>query len=386
MRVAVPVTQNFFAWLGGLNYLRTLLTALTEHGTGAIEPVLLVPRQRAQGALDAFPADLEVLETTLFDARRPTWAARTVLTRATGRDVALELLLRRKGIELLSHHAPLGTGARVPALSWVPDLQHRRLPDLFAPGELAARDRSLDLMDRHAAGIVVSSEAAAADVATALASSAGRVHVLRFVSDLRAAPDAAVVRAVLDHHGLGRYLYLPNQLWVHKNHRVVVEALGLLRADGRPLTVVATGDTVDPRDPGLARQLADRARELRVGEDFRLLGRIPYSEVGALMAAAVGVVNPSLFEGWSTTVEEARALGKRTVLSDIDVHREQNPPGAVFADPHDSSNFATALAEVWSDHDSRAEARRSEVAASEHPLRRRAFAHRYEDLCAQVTW
>jgi len=341
--VAVPITKNFFDWLGGLNYLRTLLTAVAEQGTGALEPVLVVPSRRPEGAIDGFPEELEVVETALLDMPKPAWAVRTALTRTTRRDIALERLLRNRQIDLLSHHEPLGRGAEIPALSWVPDAQHRRMPELFSARELAARDRSLRLMDRGSAGIVVSSHAASGDLKALMPAAAPRIHVLRFVSNPSRAPGHDEIRALLDRHSLERYLYLPNQLWVHKNHRVVIEALGLLRSRGRPLTVVATGDTVDPRNPGLAHELAQRAEELGVTGDFKLLGRVPYTEVGALMSGAVGLMNPSLFEGWSTTVEEGRALGKRMVLSDIDVHREQDPPAAAYVDPHDPAGFAAAL-------------------------------------------
>ena len=54
-----------------------------------------------------------------------------------------------------------------------------------------------------------------------------------------------------------QYLYLPNQFWKHKNHGVIIEALSLLRRDGRSVTVIASGNPSDIRDadyfPGLLR-------------------------------------------------------------------------------------------------------------------------------------
>lgn len=44
-----------------------------------------------------------------------------------------------------------------------------------------------------------------------------------------------------------------------------------------------------------------------------------------LMKHAIAIINPSLFEGGSTTVEEAKSLLKVIILSGIPVHREQNP-------------------------------------------------------------
>jgi len=58
-------------------------------------------------------------------------------------------------------------------------------------------------------------------------------------------------------------------------------------------------------------------------------------------------VQPSLFEGWSTVVEDARALGKPIVLSDIPVHLEQQIPGAhVFSAPS-AEALRQRLVEVW---------------------------------------
>ena len=68
---------------------------------------------------------------------------------------------------------------------------------------------------------------------------------------------------------------------------------------------------------------------------FRPLGVVPYRDMLGLMRHAVAVINPSLFEGWSTSVEEAKSMGKAVVLSDIPVHREQAPGRGLFFDPRD---------------------------------------------------
>ena len=47
-------------------------------------------------------------------------------------------------------------------------------------------------------------------------------------------------------------------------------------------------------------------------------------------------------EGWSTTIEEAKALSTHMLLSDIPIHREQ-APDALFFNPHSVDSVATAL-------------------------------------------
>jgi len=65
------------------------------------------------------------------------------------------------------------------------------------------------------------------------------------------------------------------------------------------------------------------------------------------MQAAAAVVNPSLFEGWSTSVEEAKSLAVPMVLSDLRVHREQTDDCGVFFDPYQPESLVGALREAW---------------------------------------
>ena len=54
-------------------------------------------------------------------------------------------------------------------------------------------------------------------------------------------------------------------------------------------------------------------------------------DVFGLINIAKAVINPSLFEGWSSTVEECKSVGKNMILSDINVHKEQHPNAFFFS-------------------------------------------------------
>jgi hypothetical protein len=51
------------------------------------------------------------------------------------------------------------------------------------------------------------------------------------------------------------------------------------------------------------------------------------------MKNSLAIIQPSLFEGWSTVVEDAKALNKWILLSDIAVHREQIKENVDFFNP-----------------------------------------------------
>lgn len=51
----------------------------------------------------------------------------------------------------------------------------------------------------------------------------------------------------------------------------------------------------------------------------------------SLIKFSLFVLNPSKFEGWSSTVEECKSVGKMMLLSDLAVHKEQYPDAEFFS-------------------------------------------------------
>lgn len=78
---------------------------------------------------------------------------------------------------------------------------------------------------------------------------------------------------------------------------------------------------------------------------MQVLGVVPRSDYVQLVRAAALIVQPSRYEGWSSVVEDARALRKRIVLSDIAVHLEQAPPGGIYFRTGDATAFAGRIVE-----------------------------------------
>jgi glycosyltransferase involved in cell wall biosynthesis len=147
-----------------------------------------------------------------------------------------------------------------------------------------------------------------------------------------------------------KYFFLPSQFWKHKNHKIVFEAVKLLKDRGCNLTVLCSGSTDDYRNKSHIKDLLEFIRKNNLGENIHILGMINSIDLFYLMRNSVSVLNPSLFEGWSTTVEEAKSLGKNMVLSDISVHREQNPPGSIFFNPRDAEGLANILFKKYEEH------------------------------------
>jgi glycosyltransferase involved in cell wall biosynthesis len=70
---------------------------------------------------------------------------------------------------------------------------------------------------------------------------------------------------------------------------------------------------------------------------------IPRVDQVCLIRASKAVLQPSRFEGWSTVIEDARALGKATIASNFPVHIEQDAPGSSFFRMGDPDDCALAI-------------------------------------------
>jgi glycosyltransferase involved in cell wall biosynthesis len=349
-----------------------------------VEPVVFAAPETPQALLEGFRG-IETVRTAFVARRHPVRLLGKAIERSIGRNLVLEAYLRAQGIAVLSHSPPLGPRARLPAITWIPDFQYLHLPDLFPPPEIRRREIGYRQNVRQSKIVILSSASAQNDLARFEPAAMARSRVLRFVSGFGSPGEERAEFILRARYGIDRpYFYLPNQFWKHKNHGVVVEALARLRARGKPMLVISTGLMRDFRAPDHAEAVMARAVELGVADDFRALGVVPFADVAALYRHAVAVINPSLFEGWSTSVEEAKSMGKSVILSDIPVHREQAPDRGHYFAPHDADALAATMFEVAetaspdSDAQFRAEAERM------RPVRFATFGRAYQDIVLEA--
>jgi glycosyltransferase involved in cell wall biosynthesis len=338
------------AWAGGYNYLTNLFASLDTHQKGQFTPVLFAETAADQRELAelARQRSVEVICSNAFD-RTPGRLAAAVFT---GLDRAAVDEFRRHRIDAVVETARFfGWRLPYPTIAWFPDLQHRRLPHMFS---FAARcRRELGLRTQIASGrvIMLSSEDARHDCDRFYPSLKNRTRVVRFASYPPAELLSVEPMQVLEEYGLPRcFFYLPNQFWKHKNHQVVIDALDILRRRGPNVVVAASGSSQNSLDGNYFASLMKQIEQRGIQANFRYLGMIPMGHVYALLRSSAALINPSSFEGWSTTVEEAKSFGTPMILSDIGVHREQTAGGARYFgldDPFTLADHLTAVAAAF---------------------------------------
>ena len=161
----------------------------------------------------------------------------------------------------------------------------------------------------------------------------------------------------------------------------MVDALGILRDRGVHIVVASSGNPQDPRHADHYERLRNKVAAEGLAAQFLFLGSIPMRDVAILMRSSVAMVNPSLFEGWSTTVEEAKSLGVRMVLSNLAVHREQAETAAEFFDPNDPLSIAESLRSIWTENREPPTLADQRTAAASAERRIRDFAVRFTRAC-----
>ncbi len=225
------------------------------------------------------------------------------------------------------------------------------MPEMFAPTETQVYARTALNIARFATRVMLSSQAVQKDFENILPDYVRKTKVIPFVAWMNEdSYEDDPLRVAQEYHLPYKFFYLPNQFWKHKNHRVVLEALTLLKNEGTNITIAASGILEDYRNPSYPSELVSEIARRDLHGQFILLGLIPRGHVIALIRQSLGVLQPSLFEGWSTSIEEAKSLGKPVLASNLDVHREQAATGALYFDPHNARELADhlkALNEDW---------------------------------------
>lgn len=371
-------------WTGGHNYLLNLLSVLGKYQKDRLTPVLFAGDACSADDIAAFSdiPGVELVKTQLLNA--PRRGRSLMQAMLLGRDLSVQCLFREQRIDVVFESAQFfGWHLGIPAIAWIPDFQHKVLPHLF--GRSAWWKREIGFRAQMAGGrtIMLSSDDARHACERYYPSTRGRTRTVHFAVPPSAETAYAEARAVADSYGLPeQFFYMPNQFWRHKNHGLVLDALNILRQRGRQVVVAASGKQADPRAPDYFPAFRTRLDQAGLADSFRLLGMVPYPHLVLLMRASIALLNPSLFEGWSTTVEEARSMGIPMLLSDLEVHREQMGNDVQYFERHSAQSLADAL-EAFVPLDETQRAQRPEAARAAAIQRVERFARDFVELADQ---
>lgn len=332
-------------WMGGLNYFKNLLAALDTIENKELDVYVYVGKKTDTETKKMFKKYATVIECSLLDRKSMKWVLMKLEEKIFGTNFILEKTLQKNNLDILSHSS-ITNFINLKTINWIPDFQHIHLPKMFSEREINQRNKKFLEMIKQSDSIIVSSHNALKDLKEFAPGFEKKLKVLQFVSQL----DESYYK--LNKKNLDElkqkysiendFFYIPNQIWKHKNHMLVLEAVKLLKQENIEISIICSGHQTDYRNKNHIGDIKSFIERNNLNKNIKLLGLIDYSDVFGLMKISKAVVNPSLFEGWSTTVEECKSLGKNMILSDLDVHKEQYPE-ATFFDRYDVESLKNVL-------------------------------------------
>jgi glycosyltransferase involved in cell wall biosynthesis len=242
-----------------------------------------------------------------------------------------------------------------PSVVTLHGLQHLELPHLFSPAERAFRAFAYDRAARNAALVITPAAHVKRCAIERLGIPDHQIEVIplgintrRFCPRFDGVNDDLLRELPLPE----RFVFYPANLWPHKNHRRLVQAVAALR--DRELRLVLAGQTYGQLDA-----LMDEARRLGVGHRVHHLGFVPADAVAALYRRAEALVFPSLMEGFGAPPLEAMSCLCPVASSTRGSLTEVCGRAIVAMDPEDVASIAGAIDTVTADQGLRMRLRRA---------------------------
>ena len=365
-------------WMGGLNYFNNLLFAIDSLNNKELQIFVFVGKKTDEDIKNMFKRYGTVIEDRIFDRKSLKWFLMKLEQKIFKTNFLLENILKKYDIQVLSHTS-ITKFKNIKTINWIPDFQHIHLPQMFSKKEIENRDKSFIQIIKESDVVVLSSFDALKDLRKFSSEYQNKARVLKFVSQ----PNSRYFELnendknnVLKKYDIkDEFFYMPNQFWKHKNHMTVFTAINELKKDGIQICVVCTGHLADYRNKTYIDEIKNFIKINNLEKNIKLLGLVEYEDVFALIKFSKAVINPSLFEGWSSTVEECKSVEKNMILSDLDVHKEQYPNATFF-----ERNSVESLKNILKNY--KKENIDSNIESLE--IRTKKFADTYVSICNEV--
>lgn len=257
---------------------------------------------------------------------------------------------------LVSTGSLVGFHLGIPFVGIVYDVMHKYYPDCaeYSLKERIFRDFLNPRIVRYATLTIVDSEKSRDDLVRFYGMDPERIrpvplcpppHVYR----QEEVPES-MVQEIADKYRLpARFVFYPAQLWDHKNHRRLFDAIARLRREeGLEVPLVLVGSA-----GGNGAGVLGAIRALGLEKQVFYLGYVEEREVVALYKAATALVFPSFADYTNIPILEAMALGAPVLCSNAFAMPEQLGGVGLLFDPFDVKDMAQQILRVWRDEEMR---------------------------------
>ena len=206
--------------------------------------------------------------------------------------------------------------SRRPTVLSMHDIQHVHYPEFFRWDKRLSRTITYGLSARYAHCLQASSEFIKKDVLAHM--SPKRVEIISEGVTIEDFTEQRDISRLRERYNLPkRFLFCPAQLWLHKNHMTVLEALKEIeKREGLQIPLVMTGASFSAA-PGILKFISEQNMSY-----VRYLGKVPFEDIVALYQSCDFLISASLYESSSLPILEAAGSGAPMIASRIPPHEE----------------------------------------------------------------
>jgi glycosyltransferase involved in cell wall biosynthesis len=342
LKVGLSFFNSYKSWAGGVIYTLNIISSLNLLEDD-LKPELLIYYNNASPIEDLKKINYPYIKLLKFE-KFPAPIIPKVLSFVLIKFFNGTYFFKEKPDLVYPHVKFLNYGKR--PIFWIPDFQDCYYPELFTKENVKSRyEKRLKIAKNGDAVVVLSSQDALKDFKKFYPKYVCNTALVRFASILPEYSHLSI-DSLKNKFGINKkYFMVSNQFWAHKNHKIILEAIKLLRDKNVDFQVAFTG-TRDDKKPEIFELFVEYAKQNDLNKFLVFLGFINRDEQLKLMDEAIAIIQPSLFEGWSTVVEDTKALSQFIIISDIEVHKEQINENCSFFDPHDPIQLSLAMENI----------------------------------------
>ncbi len=339
----VGILFNFSPkWMGGVIYIINLVNTLNFLDDKDKPEILLFHRKDLKRFIDEMKYPyLDPIEWNF-----PSITKGTLISMLLRKNLFIYDIIQKFDLDSVYplQDYPVRTETKVKLVSWCADFQHRHYPEFFSAAQSAGRNTRTKLALKNTNDLVLSSHDALTDLRNFYrVRDTMNLHVYHFVSVIDAGTDQNINDLKIKYGLPDKYFMVSNQFHKHKNHKVLLVALAKLKVKGIIKHMAFTGKLPDSADSTYLTDLHRIIDDYDLNSQISMLGVISRNDQLPLMKNSQAVIQPSLFEGWSTVIEDAISLQVPVISSNLRVNIEQLGDKGVYFDPHNPDQLVDLL-------------------------------------------
>lgn len=330
------------SWMGGVNYIINVVNILNYLDADDKPEITVFYNKDHKKNVE----EINYQYLNLVEWEFPSIIKGYLISWITGKNQFVNEIIDKYNLDGLYplHDYPVRTISKTKLVAWYADLQHKYYPEFFTRRKILERTSRIKFILRNSNDLVVSSKTVADDfekffrVRKKLS-----IHIFHFTSVVDKPALISIEELRIKYNLPSNYFMISNQFYKHKNHKILLNALALLNEKGVRINLVFTGKLPDKAHSKYIRDIYDIIVNKNLKDQISFLGVICRSEQLVLMKHSQAVVQPTLFEGWSTVIEDAISLQVPVIASKLPVNIEQLGKNGLYFDPHNPSELASIL-------------------------------------------